>query len=101
FVNFRALGVSNMEIFTTILSELVITGIGGIVIGFLGSFFMINALFDWAATLGVILIFELSPVSIVITIANVSLGIVLATYLSLRSLFRASISEETVSRIIG
>ncbi|MFX0173885.1 MAG: ABC transporter permease, partial [Candidatus Hodarchaeota archaeon] len=62
FVNFRALGVSNMEIFTTILSELVITGIGGIVIGFIGSFFMINALFDWAATLGVILIFELSPV---------------------------------------
>ncbi|MFX0174568.1 MAG: hypothetical protein ACFE9L_22035, partial [Candidatus Hodarchaeota archaeon] len=64
-------------------------------------FFMINALFDWAATLGVILIFELSPVSIVITIANVCLGIVLATYLSLRSFFRASISEETVSRIIG
>jgi len=101
FVNFRALGVSNMEIFTTILWELVITGIGGIVIGFLGSFFMINVLFDWASTLGVTLIFELSPVSIVITIANVCLGIVLATYLSLRSLFRTSISEETVSRIIG
>lgn len=101
FVNFRALGVSNMEIFTTILWELVITGVGGIVIGFLGSFFMITALFDWASTLGVTLIFELSPVSIVITIANVCLGILLATYLSLRSLFRTSISEETVSRIIG
>jgi putative ABC transport system permease protein len=101
FINFRAIGVSNMEIFTTILWELVITGVGGIVIGFLGSFIMINALFDWAATLGIILIFELSPVSIVITIVNVCLGIVLATYLSLRSLFKTSISEETVSRIIG
>jgi putative ABC transport system permease protein len=101
FVNFRALGVSKIEIFTTILGELLLTGIGGIAIGFLGSFFMINALFDWAATLGVILIFELSAVSVVTTIANVCLGIVLATYLSLRSLFRVSISEETVSRIIG
>ncbi|MHA2248501.1 MAG: ABC transporter permease [Candidatus Hodarchaeales archaeon] len=101
FVNFRALGVSNIEIFKTILGELVITGVCGVVLGFLGSFFMINALFDWAATLGVILIFELSPVSIIITIANVCLGIVLATYISLRSLFRISISEETVSRIIG
>lgn len=101
FINFRALGVSNKEIFTTILLELIIAGIGGVVLGFIGSVFMINALFDWAATLGVILIFELSPVSIIITAANVCLGIVLATYLSLRSLFRTSISEETVSRIIG
>ncbi|UCE15068.1 MAG: FtsX-like permease family protein [Candidatus Heimdallarchaeota archaeon] len=101
FVNFRALGVSNKEIFTTILLELIITGIGGVVLGFIGSMFMINALFDWAATLGVILIFELSFVSIIITTVNVCLGIILATYLSLRSLFRTSISEETVSRIIG
>ncbi|MFX1539098.1 MAG: FtsX-like permease family protein, partial [Promethearchaeota archaeon] len=101
FVNFRALGVSNREIFKTILWELVITGIGGLILGFLGSLFMIDILFDWVATLGMTLIFELSPLSIAITIANVCLGIVIATYLSLRSLFRASISEETVSRIIG
>ncbi|MFX1336450.1 MAG: ABC transporter permease [Promethearchaeota archaeon] len=101
FINFRALGVSNKEIFITILLELVITGICGAVLGIIGSFIMIDALFDWAAILGVILIFELSPVSLAITIVNVSLGIVIATYLSLRSLFRSSISEETVSRIIG
>ncbi|MFX0125409.1 MAG: ABC transporter permease [Candidatus Hodarchaeota archaeon] len=101
FINFRALGVSNKEIFTTILLELVITGILGVVFGFICSIFMINILYDFAAIVGVILIFELSPLSIAITIANVCLGIVIATYLSLRSLFRASISEETVSRIIG
>ena len=101
FVNFRALGVSNREIFKTILWELVITGVGGVIFGFLGSLFMIDTLFDWVATLGMTLIFELSPVSIVITIANVCLGIIIATYFSLRSLFRTSISEETVSRIIG
>jgi putative ABC transport system permease protein len=101
FINFRALGVSNKEIFTTILLELIITGISGVVLGFFGGVFMINALFDWAAMIGVIMIFELSPVSIMITIANVCLGILLATYFSLRSLFRTSISEETVSRIIG
>ena len=101
FVNFRALGVSNKEIFSTVLLELIITGIGGIVLGIIGSIWMINAIFDFAASIGVILIFELSPVSLVLTIANVILGIILATYLSLRSLFRTSISEETVSRIIG
>ncbi|UCG03445.1 MAG: ABC transporter permease [Candidatus Heimdallarchaeota archaeon] len=101
FINFRALGVSNKEIFTTILLELVITGIGGIVFGFICSILMINLVYDWAAIFGVILIFELSPISIGISVANVCLGIVIATYLSLRSLFRASISEETVSRIIG
>ena len=101
FINFRALGVSNKEIFTNILLELIITGIGGVVLGFIGSVFMINALYDWATTLGVIFVFELSPVSIAITVVNVCLGIVLATYFSLRSLFRTTISEETVSRIIG
>ncbi|MFW9904815.1 MAG: FtsX-like permease family protein [Candidatus Thorarchaeota archaeon] len=101
FVNFRALGVSNQEIFFTVLLELIITGIGGIILGIIGSIWMINVIFDFAASLGVILISELSPVSLALTIANVILGIVLATYLSLRSLFRTSISEETVSRIIG
>jgi putative ABC transport system permease protein len=101
FINFRALGVSNKEIFTTILLELIITGICGVVFGFICSIFLINVLYDWVAILGVILIFELSPISIGITVANVCLGIVIATYLSLRSLFRASICEETVSRIIG
>ncbi|MFX1283127.1 MAG: FtsX-like permease family protein [Promethearchaeota archaeon] len=101
FISFRALGVSNKELFNTILLELIIAGIGGLVFGFIGSLFLTNALYDFAATVGVILIFELSPVSIGITIANVGLGIVLATYFSLRSLFRTSISEETVSRIIG
>ncbi|MFX1508420.1 MAG: ABC transporter permease, partial [Promethearchaeota archaeon] len=86
FINFRALGVSNKEIFTTILLELVITGTFGLVFGFICSFVMIDVLYDWAAIVGVILIFELSPLSIAITIANVCLGIVIATYLSLRSL---------------
>ncbi len=101
FINFRALGVSNKEIFTNILLELIITGVGGVVFGFIGSVFMIDLLYDWAATLGVIFVFELSPVSIAITVVNVCLGIILATYFSLRSLFQATISEETVSRIIG
>ena len=101
FINFRALGVSNKEIFSTVLLELIITGVGGIILGFIGSIWMLNALFNWAATLGVILIFELSPIGVGLTIANISVGIILATYLSLRSLFRTSISEETVSRIIG
>ena len=101
FVNFRALGVSNKEIFTNILLELIITGIGGMIFGFIGALLLINVVYDWVATIGVILVFELSPVSIAITVVNVSLGIVLATYFSLRSLFRTTISQETVSRIIG
>lgn len=101
FINFRALGVSNKEIFTNILLELIITGIGGLVFGFIGSIFMINVLYDWTATIGIIFVFELSPVSIAITVLNVCLGIVLAARFSLRSLFRTTISEETVSRIIG
>ncbi|MFW9993797.1 MAG: ABC transporter permease [Candidatus Odinarchaeota archaeon] len=101
FVNFRALGVSNMEIFNTVLLELVITGIGGILLGFITSIWLMEELFGFVAAVGFNLIFELTPFNILLTIGNVLFGIVLATYLSLRSLFRTSISEETVSRILG
>lgn len=101
FVNFRALGVSNREIFGTVLLELVITSIIGIFIGFFTGGAMVDFIFRWAAEFGVIFINQITPFSISLSVLNVILGIVLAAYISLRSLFRTSISEETVSRIIG
>ena len=101
FVNFRALGVSNREIFGTVLLELVIASIGGILIGFITGSLLVNFIFGWAAEFGVVFVMEITPFSIVLSVLNVFLGIIFATYLSLRSLFRTSISEETVSRIIG
>ncbi|MFX0123416.1 MAG: ABC transporter permease [Candidatus Hodarchaeota archaeon] len=101
FVNFRALGVSNREIFGTVLLELIITSISGILIGFITGNALANFIFDWAAEFGVVFVLEITPLSIGLSVLNVFLGIVLATYLSLRSLLRTSISEETVSRIIG
>ena len=101
FVNFRALGVSNQEIFTTVLLELVITSLLGIFIGFFTGTAMANFIFGWAAEFGVVLITEITPFSTGLSILNVLLAITLATYLSLRALFRTTISEETVSRIIG
>ncbi|MFX0184262.1 MAG: ABC transporter permease [Candidatus Hodarchaeota archaeon] len=101
FVNFRALGVSNREIFETVLLELVIASIGGILIGFITGSLLVNFIFGWAVEFGVVFVMEITPFSVVLSLINVFLGIILATYLSLRSLFRTSISEETVSRIIG
>jgi putative ABC transport system permease protein len=101
FVNFRALGVSNREIFSTVLLELVITSISGILIGFIIGSSLTILIFEWAAEFGVVFVMEITPFSIGLSVLNVILGIILATYLSLRSLFRTSISEETVSRIIG
>ncbi|MFX0053207.1 MAG: ABC transporter permease [Candidatus Hermodarchaeota archaeon] len=101
FVNFRALGVSNREIFGTVLLELVIASIAGILIGFITGSALVNFIFGWAAEFGVVFVMEITPFSVVLSLLNVFLGIILATYLSLRSLFRTSISEETVSRIIG
>ena len=101
FVNFRALGVSNQEIFRTVLLELVITSILGIFIGFFTGTAMGNFIFAWAAEFGVVLIMEINPMSTGLSILNILLAITLAVYLSLRALFRTSISEETVSRIIG
>ena len=101
FVNFRALGVSNREIFGTVLLELVITSISGILIGFITGNALVSFIFNWAAEFGVVFIVEITPFGIVLSVLNVFLGIILAVYLSLRSLFRSTISEETVSRIIG
>ena len=101
FVNFRALGVSNQEIFRTVLLELIITSLLGILIGFFTGTAIGNFIFDWAAEFGVVLIMEINPFSTGLSILNVLFAISLAAYLSLRSLFRTSISEETVSRIIG
>ncbi len=101
FVNFRALGVSNREIFRTVLLELVITSICGILIGFITGGLLVNFIFEWAAEYGVVFVMEITPFSIGLSVLNVLIGINLAVYLSLRSLFRSSISEETVSRIIG
>ncbi|MFX0206285.1 MAG: ABC transporter permease [Candidatus Hodarchaeota archaeon] len=101
FVNFRALGVSNLEIFETVLLELVITSISGILIGFITGNALANFIFNWAAEYGVVFVLEITPFSIGLSVLNVLLGIILAAYLSLRTLFRTSISEETVSRIIG
>ena len=101
FVNFRALGVSNREIFETVLLELIIASISGIFIGFFTGTFLANFIFEWAAEYGVVFVLQITPFSVILSILNVLFGIILATYLSLRSLFRTSISEETVSRIIG
>lgn len=101
FVNFRALGVSNREIFGTVLLELVITSISGILIGFITGYALASFIFEWAAEFGVVFVMEITPFSIGLSVLNVFLGIIVAAYLSLRSLFRTSISEETVSRIIG
>ncbi|MFX1515417.1 MAG: FtsX-like permease family protein, partial [Promethearchaeota archaeon] len=101
FVNFRALGVSNQEIFRTVLLELIITSILGIFIGFFTGTAMGNFIFAWAAEFGVVLIMEINPLSTGLSILNILLAITLAAYLSLRALFLTSISEETVSRIIG
>jgi ABC-type antimicrobial peptide transport system permease subunit len=101
FVNFRALGVSNQEIFKTVLLELVIASISGILIGFITGSLLANFIFEWAAEFGVVMVMEVTLFSIILSIVNVLLGITLAVYISLRSLFRTSISEETVSRIIG
>lgn len=101
FVNFRALGVSNREIFGTVLLELVIASISGVLIGFITGSSLASFIFEWAAEFGVVFVVEITPFSIGLSVLNVFLGIILAAYLSLRSLFRTSISEETVSRIIG
>ncbi|MFX1538436.1 MAG: ABC transporter permease, partial [Promethearchaeota archaeon] len=101
FVNLRALGVSNKEIFLMILLELVITGIVGIILGFLFGTWLTSWMFRWTADFGFVIIFELTPINILLTISNVLAGVILATYISLRSLFRTSIAESTVSRIIG
>ncbi|UCG00302.1 MAG: ABC transporter permease [Candidatus Heimdallarchaeota archaeon] len=101
FVNFRALGVSNREIFGTVLLELVSTSVIGIFIGFVTGGALATFIFDWAAEYGVVFVVQINLFSITLSILNVFLGIILAAYLSLRSLFRTSISEETVSRIIG
>ncbi|MFX1283959.1 MAG: FtsX-like permease family protein [Promethearchaeota archaeon] len=101
FVNFRALGVSNQEIFSTVLLELVLTSLIGIFIGFFTGSAIANFIFDWAAEFGVVLIMDITLFNTGLSVLNVFFGIILAAYISLRSLFRTSISEETVSRIIG
>jgi ABC-type antimicrobial peptide transport system permease subunit len=101
FVNFRAIGVSNQEIFKTVLLELIITSLLGIFIGFFTGTALGNFIFDWAAEFGVVLIMEITPFNTGLSILNVLFAISLAAYISLRGLFRTSISEETVSRIIG
>jgi len=101
FVNFRALGVSNREIFGTVLLELVIASVSGILIGFITGGALAILIFEWAAEFGVVFVIQITPFSIGLSVLNVFLGVILAAYLSLRSLFRTSISEETVSRIIG
>ncbi|MFX1255875.1 MAG: ABC transporter permease, partial [Promethearchaeota archaeon] len=101
FVNLRALGVSNKEIFLMILLELVITGIIGIILGFLFGTWLTSWMFRWTADFGFVIVFEPTLINILLTIGNVLAGVVLATYISLRSLFRTSIAESTVSRIIG
>lgn len=101
FVNFRALGVSNREIFETVLLELVVISIGGIFIGFFTGSALTSFIFQWAAEFGVVFIMGITPINIGLSVVNVFLGIILAAYLSLRSLFGTKISEETVSRIIG
>ena len=101
FVNFRALGFSNKEIFLTVLYELVLVGIIGVFIGHFTGYWITNAMFTWAADFGVVFVMEVSIMNSIVPIITVGLGIVIATYLSLRSLFRTTISEETVSRLIG
>ncbi|NHJ02704.1 MAG: ABC transporter permease [Candidatus Heimdallarchaeota archaeon] len=101
FANFRALGVSNREIFLTILFELVITSIVGILIGFISGALLSNFIYEWAAEFGVILILDMTFLGFSLIIINITLSIIFSAYVSLRSLFRSSISEETLSRIIG
>ncbi|UCE14099.1 MAG: FtsX-like permease family protein, partial [Candidatus Heimdallarchaeota archaeon] len=101
FVNFRALGVSNREIFGTVILELVITSISGVLIGFITGYALASFIFDWAAEFGVVFVVQITLFSIALSVLNILLGIIFAAYLSLRSLFRTSISEETVSRVIG
>ena len=101
FVNFRALGVSNREIFWIVLFELVITSIIGVFVGFFTGSSLVSFIFEWAAEFGVIFVVEITLFSIGLSILNVVLGIILATYISLRSFFHTSIYEDTVRRIIG
>lgn len=101
FINFRALGVSNREIFRSVLLELVLAGIVGIFLGLVFGYILVETMFLWAATFGVVFVLELSIFDLIISIATVFCGMIISTYLSLRSLFRSTISEETVSRVIG
>jgi putative ABC transport system permease protein len=101
FTNFRALGVSNREIFLMILFELVLAGLIGISFGFVVGYILSDFIITWSAMFGIVLVLYVTPVTLSGTVGNVLLGMVIAAYLSLRSLFKTTISKETVSRIIG
>ena len=101
FINFRAIGVSNREIYQNVFLEILLISIGGISIGLVGGIWILNSLFDFLSSIGVSYVAKYSLPTLVVPIVNILLGITLSTYFSLRSLFKASIAESTVSRTIG
>ena len=101
FINFRAIGISNWEIFRNVILEIFIISIGGTFFGLLGGIWILNSLFDFMASIGVSYVANYSIPTLIVPIMNILLGITLSTFLSLHSLFKASIAESTVSRAIG
>ena len=101
FINFRAIGISDFEIFCNVFLEIFIISIGGLATGLIGGIWILNSLFDFMATIGVSYVANYSIPTLIVPVINIFLGITLSTILSLRSLFKASIAESTVSRVIG
>ena len=101
FINFRAIGISNWDIFRNVFLEIFIISIGGIFIGLYGGIWILIYLFKFLASFGVSYVVNYSLPTLIVPITNICIGITLSTYFSLRSLFNVSIAESTVSRTIG
>ena len=101
FINFRALGVSNREIFETIALEIFIAGIIGIILGILLGMEASIILADWMANVG----FPIKPTwdisAFIGTIVLTLIGLLITAYLSLRSLFKTNIGKFTHEQMFG
>ena len=101
FINFRALGISNKEIFETIILEISIAGIIGIILGiFLGIEFSI-LLSDWVASIGFPIKITWNIIAFAGAIFITLLGLLFSAYVSLRSLFRTNIGKFTHEQMFG
>jgi ABC-type antimicrobial peptide transport system permease subunit len=101
FINFRAIGVTNPEIYKVILSELLVIGAIGLGLGLLVSIPAMNGLANFMTSFGFIISSAYTIMDLVVTSILIMISVVIAAWLSLRDLFKTRISEFLVSRVIG
>lgn len=101
FINFRAIGISNKEIFRTILLEIFIAGILGLVLGLILGIEIFSLLAQWIAQKGFPILIDWNFIALFGSILLTLLGLTISAFISLRSLFNTNIGSFTHEQMFG